>query len=452
MGVQKEKWVIVGLGKTGFSCAKHLAHLNLPFAITDNREAPPEYPALAALYPSVEIKIGQFDVALMQSATELVVSQGIDFNEPSIVYCREQGIPIIGDIELFARTRKAPTIAITGSNAKSTVTSLVGHMAQQSQWDVRIGGNLGIPALDLLNSHEPELYVLEVSNFQLETTYSLAADVACILNITPDHMDRYQHFNDYVAAKHRIYQQCKKAVINRDDPLTWIADYQRVETISFGQSTPHQHEFGLREVQGEWYLAYGEENLLSVNKLTIMGQQNWLNALAALALGSAVGLPMASMLTALQTFTGLAHRCERVIEYNGISWYNDSKGTNVGATLAAIEGIGRQIDGKVILIAGGLAKNADFSPLIPAVNRYVKTMILFGQDASKIEHALRDGAAQLIQVKDLHQAVTLANQEATTGDAVLLSPACASFDMFKNFEHRGEVFCQTVRELLNGPS
>ncbi|MFN7098522.1 MAG: UDP-N-acetylmuramoyl-L-alanine--D-glutamate ligase, partial [Gammaproteobacteria bacterium] len=380
-------YVIVGLGKTGISCAKHLAKINATFAVTDSREQPPGLDEFKTLCPNVPISLGQFDEALMLSAHELVVSQGVSYQEPAILACHKQGIVMIGDIELFARAAKAPVIAITGSNAKSTVTTLVGEMAKAAGKNVRVGGNLGTPALDLLSDTEPDLYVLEISNFQLETTYSLKAAVACVLNITPDHLDRYAKFEDYIAAKQRVYIGCQKAVVNRDDKLTWLPHTNHANVVSFGESQPQANEFGLLTTD-HTYLAFGNRTLLDVNALKIKGKHNWMNALAAIAIGYQAGLTAEPMLTVLQSFTGLPHRCEWVRELNGITWYNDSKGTNIGATVAAMSGLGSAIKGKIVLLAGGLGKGADFRELKPATLQYARIVILYGKDAQLIANGL----------------------------------------------------------------
>ncbi len=445
------RYVIVGLGQTGLSCARYLTKQGIPFAITDNRQEPPCLQQVRQEMPQVELELGSFCLPLMRTAQELIVSQGVPYQDPAIVSCRKQGIPIIGDIELFARHVQRPIIAITGSNAKSTVTTLVGDMAKAAGLDVHVGGNLGTPALDLITSHQPDLYVLEISNFQLETTYSLHARVATVLNITPDHLDRYANFEEYIAAKHRVYINCESAVINRDDPLTWpennpITKAGIQDTLTFGTDTPAHNQFGLLTVKGQTYLALGDEPLLSTNELKIKGKHNWQNALAALAVGYQAGLPLAPMLDVLKTFTGLPHRCQWVRTHHEVDWYNDSKGTNVGATIAAINGLGSAIQGKLILLAGGLGKGADFSALTPAVAQYVRSVIVFGKDAPLITQAL-ENTVTVTPVTTLQEAITAAAAAAKAHDAVLLSPACASWDMFNNFEHRGQVFCQLVQEL-----
>jgi UDP-N-acetylmuramoylalanine--D-glutamate ligase len=440
------RYVIVGLGKTGLSCAKFLAVQGLKFGVTDSRSDPPCLTELQQLFPDVPLALGGFDEQMMQLAEELVVSQGISYQEPSIELCRSRGISIIGDIELFARHVRAPVIAITGSNAKSTVTTIVGEMAKATGLRTKIGGNLGTPALDLIEASEPDIYVLEVSNFQLETTYSLAPAVASILNITPDHLDRYHSFNEYVVAKQRSYHGCKHAVINRDDKLTWVSANLNIPTTSFGEDTPAEKQFGLVRYEGQWYLAQGKTLLLAVDNLKIKGKHNWLNALSALAIGHAAGFSMDAMLSVLRTFPGLPHRCEWVRTYRGVDWYNDSKGTNIGATAAAIKGLGGATAGQIVLLAGGLGKGADFHELVTAFNGKVRHVILFGKDANIIADAIGN-TVPYTHVDNFPAAVHQAIRVAQVGDAVLLSPACASWDMFNNYEHRGNIFCQLVKEL-----
>ncbi|NNM60281.1 MAG: UDP-N-acetylmuramoyl-L-alanine--D-glutamate ligase [Legionellales bacterium] len=443
----KYDYVIVGLGNTGLSCAKHLARLNFTFAITDSRDAPPGLDEFTSLFPDAPLALGQFDQAMMLSAKELVVSQGVSYQHPTLINCQQAGIPLIGDLELFVRYVKAPIIAITGSNGKSTVTTLVGEMLVAAGKSVKVGGNLGIPALDLISSIEPDYYVLEVSNFQLEMTTDLHAEVACVLNISPDHLDRYATFNDYILTKQRVYFGCKKAVINRDDKLTALPSHNKAEVVSFGSDTPAENQFGLIKADdGQTYLTCGKEKLLDVNQLKIKGRHNWLNALSALAIASQASVPLAPLLDVLKTFAGLSHRCQWVREINGVDWYNDSKGTNIGATIAAIAGLGSAIQGKIILLAGGLGKGADFTELQPVVRQFVRHVILFGQDAALISQGLGDDVSKIF-ARDFNEAINQAAQLSVSGDTVLLSPACASWDMFKNFEHRGQVFCELVRNL-----
>ncbi|RWU22229.1 UDP-N-acetylmuramoyl-L-alanine--D-glutamate ligase [Pseudomonas alkylphenolica] len=437
--------IVVGLGKSGMSLVRFLANRGVAFAVADTRENPPELETLRRDYPQVEVRCGDLDVEFLCRADELYVSPGLALATPALQQAAARGVKLSGDIELFARNAKAPIIAISGSNAKSTVTTLVGEMAAAAGKRVAVGGNLGTPALDLL-SDDVELYVMELSSFQLETTDQLNAEVATVLNVSEDHMDRYSGLPAYHLAKHRIFRGARQVVVNRQDALSrpLLAEGQPVWT--FGLNAPDFKAFGLREENGEKYLAFEFQNLMPVRELKIRGSHNQSNALAALALGHAVGLPMDAMLSSLRTFAGLAHRCQWVRERNGVNWYDDSKATNVGAALAAIEGLGADIDGKLVLIAGGDGKGADFSALREPVAAHCRAVVLLGRDAERLAEALGD-RVPLIRVKTLDEAVAQCAEQAQPGDAVLLSPACASLDMFKNFEERGRLFAQAVGGL-----
>lgn len=440
--------LIIGLGETGLSCARYFTRLNLPFTLLDNRLNPPKLSEFQREFPHVVYHLGAFDLKHFQHCKELIVSPGVDLNEKNIsIAIQQYKLKPFGDIELFAQKALAPIIAITGSNAKGTVTSLVGKMIDQAKLKVAVGGNIGKPVLDLLDDPIPDFYVLEISSFQLETTYSLHPKLASILNISPDHLDRHKTLAAYIQAKQRIYQNCEIALWNREDSPTY-PNYKVKKIISFGldpQKTDSK-EFGLQVVNQKTFLTEGNKILLPVEKIPIKGKHNWANALAALTIGRAIGLHISAMLSALCQFEGLPHRCQWIKEHKGVAWYNDSKATNVGATLAALNGLGPAISGKIILIAGGLAKGADFSLLSDPIKRYVKKMILIGQDASLLKTALKDTTA-IDMSADLAQAVKLAHQTATQGDIVLLSPACASMDMFKNYEERGNVFSDLARGI-----
>ncbi|MDR1057280.1 MAG: UDP-N-acetylmuramoyl-L-alanine--D-glutamate ligase [Coxiellaceae bacterium] len=433
--------IIVGLGKTGISCVRYLTKQKCNFAVVDSRSHPPALEELQKKSPSVPTYLGKIDENILSQAQELIISPGVPLSEPAIAACLKRGIEVIGDIELFARTANVPIIAITGSNGKSTVTSLVGEMIKAAGKRVGIGGNLGVPALDLLNQNV-DFYVLELSSFQLETTVSLKAKAAVVLNISPDHMDRYQSFNDYLQIKQRIYTNCQVAIINRDDHLSHAHTNLSQPVISFGSSKPLADDFGI----DHGYLMYGNEKIIPISKLKIKGLHNAINAVAALALGKAIDLPLQQILSVLYEFPGLPHRCQWVANINGVDWYNDSKGTNVGATTAAIEGLGKEISGKIILIAGGLGKDADFSPLQDVIIKYVKTVVLIGKDAPLIQKTLM-GTSKILLAPSMQEAVIICAKEASSKDVVLLSPACASYDMFNNFEHRGELFIEEVKKL-----
>ena len=442
--------IVVGLGKSGLSLVRFLARQGLPFAVADTREQPPELATLRAEYPHIEVRCGALDVEFLCRASELYVSPGLALATPALQAAAARGVKLSGDIELFARHARAPIVAITGSNAKSTVTTLVGEMAAAAGRKVAVGGNLGTPALDLL-ADDVELYVLELSSFQLESTERLNAEVATCLNISDDHMDRYSGIEAYHLAKHRIFRGARQVVINRQDALSRPLIADQLPCWSFGLDRPDFRGFGIREVDGEKYLAFQFEPLLAVRELKIRGAHNQANALAALALGHAAGLPMAAMLEVLRRFTGLPHRCQWLRERAGVTFYDDSKATNVGAALAAIDGLGAELEGKLLLIAGGDGKGADFTPLRASVARHCRAVVLLGRDAGLIAAALQgDDAAPvvpLLPVASLEEAVRRCAELAQAGDAVLLSPACASLDMFRNFEERGRLFAAAVAEL-----
>ncbi|QXI29482.1 UDP-N-acetylmuramoyl-L-alanine--D-glutamate ligase [Pseudomonas vanderleydeniana] len=437
--------IVVGLGKSGMSLVRFLANRGVAFAVADTRENPPELATLRRDYPQVEVRCGELDVDFLCRADELYVSPGLALATPALQAAAARGVKLSGDIELFTRNAKAPIVAITGSNAKSTVTTLVGEMAVAAGKRVAVGGNLGTPALDLLGD-DIELYVLELSSFQLETTDQLNAEVATVLNISEDHMDRYSGLPAYHLAKHRIFRGARQVVVNRQDALSRPLMSEGLPCWTFGLGKPDFKAFGLREEGGEKYLAFEFQNLMPVRELKIRGAHNQSNALAALALGHAVGLPFDAMLSSLRTFAGLEHRCQWVREHAGVNYYNDSKATNVGAALAAIEGLGADIDGKLVLIAGGDGKGADFSALRAPVAANCRAVVLLGRDAELLAQALGD-EVPLIRVQTLDEAVLRCAELAQAGDAVLLSPACASLDMFKNFEERGRLFASAVEGL-----
>lgn len=437
--------IVVGLGKSGMSLVRFLAQQGVRFAVADTRANPPELATLQRDYPEVEVRCGELDVDFLCRASELYVSPGLALATPALREAAARGVKMSGDIDLFTRHAKAPIVAITGSNAKSTVTTLVGEMAAAAGRKVAVGGNIGTPALDLL-SDDVELYVLELSSFQLETTERLGAEVATCLNISEDHMDRYDGMAQYHLAKHRIFRGARQVVVNRDDALSRPLIADQVPCWTFGLGKPDFKRFGLIEEGGEKYLAFQFETLMPTAELKIRGAHNQSNALAALALGHAVGLPFAAMLDTLRRFAGLPHRCQWVRELRGVGYYDDSKATNVGAALAAIEGLGADIAGMLVLIAGGDGKGADFSALKAPVAKFCRAVVLLGRDAEQIAEALGD-AAPLLRVKTLDEAVQRCAELAQSGDAVLLSPACASLDMFKNFEERGRLFAQAAEGL-----
>jgi UDP-N-acetylmuramoylalanine--D-glutamate ligase len=445
--VSAGKYVVVGLGRTGLSCARYLQRQGIAFVAVDTRADPPGAADFAKEFPGVATEYGPLDAATLSNAQALVMSPGVALAEPAVQAAIAKSVRITGDIDLFAKAVKAPLVAITGSNAKSTVTTLVGEMARAAGMAVAVAGNIGTPVLDLLQAQhqEPELYVLELSSFQLETTDQLGAKVAVVLNLSEDHMDRYASMDAYRDAKHRLFDGAENIVVNRDDSATFPPRGHGATLSSFGLNAAHgDSEFGIRLEGSRLWLCLGNKALLAADEMKIAGMHNVANALAALALGRAAGLPLTAMLRALREFPGLAHRCQWVAMRNGVQWYNDSKGTNVGATVAAINGFG--VVGPVILLAGGVGKGADFSGLAPAMESAGKLAILFGEDAPRIAEALA-GAVAIERVATLDEAVRLADARAHSGDVVLLSPACASFDQFRNYEHRGEMFVKAVEAL-----
>lgn len=436
---------ILGMGATGLSVARFLSSIGKSFVFADSRAEPPRLQEVIEKYPDTPLVLGAFDEQLFANLDQVVVSPGISLQEPALVAAREAGVSLIGDIELFLEHAKAPVIAITGSNGKSTVTTLLGEMATATGLSVGIGGNLGTPMLDLLNDQH-QLYVLELSSFQLELLNDARGAITTLLNISPDHMDRYAGLQQYHAAKHRIFRGAGKVVINREDPLTRPLLPSKTAMVSFGLNQPDLGDFGLLQGPVNGYLAMGAQRLMAIADVALKGTHNLANALAALALGHSAELPMQVMLDTLKTYKGLPHRCENIAEINGALYIDDSKGTNVGATLAAIRGFGEAGRRNLILIAGGQSKGQDFSGLQAAASDFVKHSILFGQDAAQIAETLNT-VVDTRTVESLDAAVEQAHQLAAAGDIVLLSPACASFDMFTGFEERGRYFQKAVHRL-----
>lgn len=449
--------VVVGLGQSGLSVAHYLINQGYQVAVTDAQDAP----KLADKLPA-EVMIRQFgeiDAELLQQASRIIISPGISLATPAVAAARQADIPVVSDIQLFCDACTVPIVAITGSNAKSTVTTLVGQMAADAGVNVGVGGNIGVPALTLLENTDMALAVIELSSFQLETVSNLNAQVATVLNMSPDHLDRHGDMLGYHQAKHRIFQGAKSVVINREDPLTRPLVADNLPRMSIGIHAPENNQYGLiTDAEGETYLARGTEKLLSADKLLIKGRHNLLNAQAALALGELAGLSLESMLTTLQQFTGLEHRCQYVATVADIDYFNDSKGTNIGSTMAAIEGLGAVYapkDGKLLLILGGQGKGQEFGELAPFVNQYVSQVLFIGEDGPQIEQHLR--SASISDDVALHQCQSLARafdciQQVTASSlsqvqAVLLSPACASFDQYSGYAARGEHFGQLVSQL-----
>ena len=433
--------VIIGLGQTGLSCVRYFLKQGIVPVVVDSRDAPPgqdELPAQVRLYK------GGLHPEILLQAKQLVVSPGIAIATPEIAAAQQQGVEVIGDIELFVRAATAPIIAITGSNGKSTVTTLVGEMANAAGVKTAIGGNIGIPALDLLDVAEPyQLYVLELSSFQLETTHSLKAVAATVLNVTDDHLDRYPDFDAYRQAKLSIYQDAQTVVTNRDDVLTACPEQDNTRgavQCSFGADDA---DYGLIQQRGCTWLAYQGDGIISADDLQITGVHNLMNALSAIALLDAAGVDRIKTLPGLKQFTGLAHRCEFIRKLNDVMWINDTKATNVGATLAALDGLKSSVKGRLYLIAGGDGKGADFGPLVPALRDNIALTYCFGKDGARVA-----GLAENTKlVADLDTAIAEISQLVQPGDWVLLSPACASIDMYANFMARGDHFRALVKAL-----
>ncbi|PMB54339.1 UDP-N-acetylmuramoyl-L-alanine--D-glutamate ligase [Coxiella endosymbiont of Rhipicephalus microplus] len=440
---EKQLTVIVGLGKTGLSCAQFFSESDQPFAITDNRQEPPQLKELLQAYPYTKLALGEFSENLLNEAHQIVLSPGIPLYNLAIINQVMIGKPIIGDIELFARVVKKPVIAITGSNGKSTVTTLVGLMMEVAGINAIVCGNIGKPVLQQL-SINPEYYILELSSFQLETTSSLQPQAATILNISEDHMDRYPSLQEYIRAKQRIYNSCLIPIINLDQPEIWKNISFKNQPLSFGLE--NRADFSLIEHNHKTFITYQSQRLIPIEALKLNAKHHIQNALAALALGKAVGVPMEAMLWVLRNFKGIPHRCQWVRTYKDVNYYNDSKGTNIAATQAAIISLGEVAKGKLILIAGGQGKGADFAALRTVVKRYVKQIVLIGEDAPVLEKALQ-GYTKILGVSSMEEAVKKSTNLAEEGDVVLLSPACASYDMFKHYKHRGDVFIETVERL-----
>ena len=435
--------VVVGLGRTGLSCARFLAARGERVVVTDSRVRPPELAGLQDLTTRVETRLGGFDERLLDDARQVVVSPGVPLSEPFLRRAAARGLEIVGDIELFARAVAGPVVGVTGTNGKSTVTTLLARMAAADGRRVRAGGNLGEPALELLADDATELYVLELSSYQLETTLSLKLRAATILNITPDHLDRYADVAEYAAAKARILDRCDVAVLNSDDARVMELKRPRQRTLTFSIEPQRAADYTIARLDaGDVALLRRGERLLAASELKINGLHNVANALAALAVGEAIGLADRGMLAALRDFPGLAHRTQWIAEIDGVRYVDDSKGTNVGATLAAVAGF----TGPLVLIAGGDGKNQDFTPLAGAFRGKVRHSVLIGRDAPALAGAL-GGVCALSFGASMEDAVRRARAVARPGDTVLLSPACASFDMFRDYRERGEAFTAAVRSL-----
>lgn len=446
--LQDKQVLVLGLGDTGLSALRWLKRKGARLSVADTRAHPPGLETVEREFHGTPIHLGPFISEVFERAQLIVASPGVPLAEPQVQSAIQRGIPVVGDVELFAQAiagSGAKVIAITGSNGKSTVTSLVGHLCAGAGLHTVVAGNIGLPVLDALTEREnadkaPDVWVLELSSFQLETTRSLQADAATVLNISADHMDRYASLEDYAKAKERIFAGCKVQVLNRDDAMTLSMRHNDAEVQTFGLQA-NASEWGLLEHDGRRWLGKGAKRLFPIDELPIAGLHNAANALAALALCRAIELPYEPLLAALRTFKGLSHRVEFVAEVDGRKFYDDSKGTNVGATAAALQGFAEP----VVLIAGGDGKGQDFTPLRDAVAK-TRAVVQIGRDGPQIEGAIA-GACRVERAESMDQAVQLAYALSEPGDVILLSPACASWDMFRNYAHRAEVFINAVKEL-----
>ena len=439
--------IVIGLGETGLSVARHLRKLNVSFTMFDTRAKPPKLDAFRQEFPDIEVRLEELSDVVLARASKIIVSPGVDVNQEAIrKVVMDNGCECIGDIELFLCSTEKPIVAITGSNGKSTVTSLFNEMAKACGINSYAGGNLGPPALDLLDCEDATLFVLELSSFQLESVDSLQTKACVVLNISPDHLDRHGDVDSYAAIKERIYSNASFSIFNRDDEIVSQMKLSG-EVFSFGLSSPKEGEFGILDDNGCMSLALGNKSLLPVRDLALQGESGALNSLAALALGHALQFPIMSMLDCLKKFKGLPHRLALVETINNVKWFNDSKGTNIGATISSL----RSLENNIILIAGGVFKGGDIAQLKEAVVAHAKQVILIGQDARQLKQGLED-ASQIHMpiniVSSMSEAVELAQKNTIAGDQVLLSPACASFDMYNNYIERGDDFEHCVKGLL----
>jgi UDP-N-acetylmuramoylalanine--D-glutamate ligase len=457
MTQHKDKSVLVlGLGETGLSMVRWLSAQSARLRVADSRSAPPGLAEIGQYVSAGQIYCGNFNDALFDGIELIAISPGVPLRDPAVARAVARGIEVVGDIELFAQSlpkdNRPHILAITGANGKTTVTSLVEHLCKAAGKDAVAAGNISPAVLDVVlerGVNQPEVWVLELSSFQLETTHSLNADAATVLNISEDHLDRYADMAEYIAAKARIFSGCSVQVLNRDDERSMNMARKDCRIITFGLNAPETgSDFGIERVDGEIWLLQGKQRLLKASELQLVGMHNVANALAALALSRAIDFPMPVLLEALRSFKGLPHRVERVAEIDGITYYDDSKGTNVGATIAALQGLGC----KAVLIAGGEGKGQDFTPLNPVVAQHARAVVLIGRDAPLIASALNGSGVDVLHAMDMNDAVQLAARLAQIGDAVLLSPACASFDMFRNYEHRAEVYIEAVNRLTKEKS
>ncbi len=446
IALKDKKVLVLGLGDTGLSALRWLHSQGARLSVADTRDVPPGLDALKAELPDAVVYTGALKPVVFDGVDLAVISPGVPLSEPEIQAAIQRGVPVVGDVELFAQYRPASAklIAITGANGKTTVTTLVGEMCKAAGLKTIVAGNIGLPVLDTLSMETPDVYVLELSSFQLETTNSLLADAATMLNLSEDHMDRYDSMQSYAVGKAHIFYHAKLQVLNRDDAWSMMMSRAKLAQVTFGlDDVVAEQDYGIKQVDGEAWLSCGTHDLMNIRDLKIAGLHNASNALAAIALCRGIGLDFAPIIQTLYNFKGLPHRVEWVANIDDVDYYDDSKGTNVGATCAALSGLSQ----KVVLIAGGDGKGQDFSPLKEAVSANARAVVLIGRDAALIEAELLSTDVPMYHAADLPEAVTIAKKLAQVGDAVLLSPACASFDMFKNYVHRAEVFVAAVKRL-----
>ncbi len=437
---QAEKDLVLGLGVTGLSIARYLRRNGVDAIFYDSREHPPGVDDLVDVWPDADVITGE--ATLPKNIRRIVVSPGIADSHPLLIAARKAKCEIVSDIELFARDAKAPFVAVTGSNGKSTVTTLLYHMCRAADLHVLAGGNLGEPALDLLDLAKPDRYVLELSSFQLQRTQSLPADVAVLLNGAPDHLDWHADEDEYRRSKYRVYREATAAVVNRADSVAGnhVSDIESV--VSFGLDEPGDGQYGIRRENDTVFLARGSTSLLAVDDMAMHGVHNQANALAALAAGELIGLELSQMLQVLCEFPGLPHRTQFVARVAAVDYVNDSKATNVAAAVASIE----SVDGMLVLIAGGDGKGGDYSELAAALENKLRAAVLIGSDAEKIATSI-DTVMPVYFAQDMDDAVQQAASYADSDDTVLLAPACASFDQYDNYAARGDAFRNAVEAL-----
>ncbi len=434
--------MIVGLGKTGYSVAEYFLRSGVPFSIADDSANPPGMDALRALVPDLVLE--SVSAENLRAADEIVLSPGVPLKLPAIADAIAEGVPVTGDVQMFANVREKPLAVVTGSNGKSTVVNMLGELLASANVRAGVGGNIGTPCLDLLTS-QLDCYVLEVSSYQLEVATSLGADVAVVLNLSPDHLDRYENEAEYYETKLKIYVDCEVALFNRATPSAYRPE-QGARQVSFGLDAPDsKDDFGVMAQGGKLYLCKGQTPLIATDTLILQGRHNWLNALAALALGEALGFDLARLVAGLPNYKGLKHRCELVFENDGVKYINDSKSTNPGSTLAAINGLS-QDKKNIWLLLGGNGKAADFSVLNAAIDQSIRQCFIYGRDQDAIAEQIH---SPVVKKETLAEAITVIRELTSPGDIVLLSPGCASLDQFKSFEHRGEVFESLVKEACS---